>query len=264
MLSILSTEASCIDTPSCCSRQTGAEEEEYHSILITIFNFCSSKENRIEELSVLHDLCRDAYYELDDGDAVSQEEDASNDRPSLLEVRSWLDYHSRTPRYYADFIKAANYRGFNNWTPLHWLLRARPPLDLVEQLILIAPATVPTKNNQGSLPLHIACSSVVVSVGPKSYPITTLLKTIRLLVDAYPEAIDIADNLGDTPVSILGRSGTATAIDEDGMLLLHHACRDDSFPIPALRVCCFCTIKLIHQVLLPPFCSYFSMPFPAV
>jgi len=37
-------------------------------------------------------------------------------------------------------------------------------------------------------------------------------------------------------LSILGRSGTATAIDEDGMLLLHHACRDDSFPIPALRL----------------------------
>lgn len=234
MLSHLSNEASCIDTFGCCSR--GVEEEEYNSIVNAILNLFSSANDRIERLNILHDLCRDAFYELDDGEETSQEDDRMNDRPSLLEIRSLIENHNRTPKHYTRFLKAANYRGLNNWTPLHWLLRASPPTDLVEQLILAAPATVLMKNNQGSLPLHIACSSVDTSVELKSYLITTLLEIIRLLVDAYPEAIDVVDNIGDTPVSILRKSGAAAAIDEDGNLLLHHACLDDSFPLQGLRL----------------------------
>jgi ankyrin repeat protein len=57
-----------------------------------------------------------------------------------------------------------------------------------------------------------------------------------MLVDAYPLGIDITDNMGETPVSILKRNGSATCADENGMLILHHACLDDSFPIHAFRL----------------------------
>jgi hypothetical protein len=49
---------------------------------------------------------------------------------------------------------AVNYVDEENVTPLHYLLVANPPLDLVEWLIELASNTLMVQDENGGLPLH--------------------------------------------------------------------------------------------------------------
>ena len=92
--------------------------------------------------NVVLDLCVKAYHEKG-GEA------------SFKAIAKWLNDNKDSH----DILKrAANFQGGNsNSTPLHELLGARPPRDLVERFIALAPNTLKVQDIHGYLPLQWAC-----------------------------------------------------------------------------------------------------------
>jgi ankyrin repeat protein len=69
-------------------------------------------------------------------------------------------------------------------------------------------------DDNGMLYLHRACRDGA------SY------ERLQLLVKAYPQGCMVSDKQGKIPKDSLRENGAAARTDKDGMLLLHHACRD--------------------------------------
>jgi len=153
----------------------------------------------------------------------------------ISEVNTWINENIGDPVL---LQKAANYRDGNNNTPLHFILAARPPIDLVDKLLQLAPSTVQDKNNYQLTPLHVACHyyasldviQKLLDVYPKAAAVAEMkgslpihiactrncsFNVIKVLLQAYPEAVQIQDHCGKKLVEVM---------DHNGMLLLHHAC----------------------------------------
>ena len=126
---------------------------------------------------VLYDLCYKAW----------KERPVSN-TATLNEIEEWLNDNKDNK----DLLqRAANYKDYYyRRTPIHFLVRARPPPDLVERLILLAPDTLKIANNDGQLPLHLA-------IRWKAAP-----DVVKMLLEAYPEAIQIQDKYGRLPLHL--------------------------------------------------------------
>ncbi len=129
-----------------------------------------SEEDRSKEL---YSLCRYLDWEY----------------PNRFEVvQEWLDNNKDDEDL---LIKAANYKGKDNWTPLHYLVRKKPPSNLVERLLQLAPDTIKVQDNShGALPLHYALWKNASS------------DVIKMLLQAYPRAVEVPDKDGWFPLHL--------------------------------------------------------------
>lgn len=133
-------------------------------------------------------------------------------------VREWLRTHS------AEEVRvAAEQRGENAMTALHFACRNAPPADVVDVFLSIAEDTVQWPDTFGWLPVHYACACGADT------------DVIKLLAEAFPESKTTIDRRGRTPlhfalgnskkpvapdvVVLLSSSGAAGYADDNGMLV---------------------------------------------
>jgi ankyrin repeat protein len=145
-------------------------------------------------------------------------------RTSIDDVQEWLDNNKDDE----DLLKqAANYKNENtNMTPLHYLVWRKPPSDLVERLLQLAPETIKVQDKYGgNLPLHVAlyyeASSDVIKMILPAYPQAAEVQkhngnlplhlallcnasndVIKMLVDAFPGSTTIKNNNGMVPLDL--------------------------------------------------------------
>mmetsp|Transcript_48503 Transcript_48503/g.58525 ORF Transcript_48503/g.58525 Transcript_48503/m.58525 type:complete len:819 (-) Transcript_48503:67-2523(-) len=165
---------------------------------------------RQQEIGQLHILCDTA----EEGDEESWEA-----------VREWIRAHSRDQEM---LLAGAQRQGEFSTTPLHYVCRNCPPVDVVQALLHIAPHTVEWTDSFSWLPLHYACANGASE------------EVLRMLAEAYPLSKTANDRRGRTPlhfalgnvqrpisaasVYVLSSTGAAACHDENGMLPLHYAC----------------------------------------
>jgi len=140
-------------------------------------------------------------------------------------VRQWLKEHS------AEETKdAVELKGEFDTTALHVACRNRPPLDVVDIMLMAAPDMIFWADSFGWLPLHYACAN------------GTEIEIVKLLLDAYPDSMLTTDKRGRTPLHfalgnvetpptpslvklLAGKTGeSAKWPDENAMLPIHYAC----------------------------------------
>jgi hypothetical protein len=92
---------------------------------------------------------------------------------------------------------------------LHDAVKSGLSTHLVKLLVQAFPESRTTKDNDGMVPLHYACT------GSSS----NFLEHVIVLLDANKDSLHIKDNHGRTPLKLL--SNTAKTPDEKGMLPLH-------------------------------------------
>jgi len=129
----------------------------------------------------LYDLCWNARGDNED---------------SLTTLRQCLNRNKNNVIF---FKEAASYKGEHRWTPLHWILFKRLPIDIVEILIQHAPETLRITNDMGKLPLHVACHG-------------GSLDLIRVLMNANPGSIQARDRIGDLPLHFSCHSGASLEV----------------------------------------------------
>jgi ankyrin repeat protein len=154
---------------------------------------------------------------------------------SISDVNQWLNENNDNPLLLQE---AANFKDENNNTPLHRLVAACPPVDLVDRLLQLAPNAIMERNNYNCMPLHVACFN------------NASLDVVKKLLEAHPKAAEVAEKDGRLPLHIAllknasfnvmrvlletypqslqkkdkrGRKA-AELRDHNGKLLLHHAC----------------------------------------
>jgi len=110
--------------------------------------------------------------------------------------------------------------------PIHYASQNEASLEVVQGLVNAHPESVKDTDNDGSLPLHVACIH-------KTSP-----DVLNFLIESYPEGMNQEDEDGDTPLDCLNKNGEtpldcylneeefAEKDDHDGMLPLHHACKN--------------------------------------
>ena len=122
--------------------------------------------------------------------------------------------------------------------PLHQCCALRPPVEMIQTLVLTFPAGIKAKETSfGRLPLHVACRSgaspeaveCLLAYHPEAtmegdnlqrIPLHYALKNDagaevdRLLLDAYPEGVTRADHRGWIPLHVACSMGTDLAIIE--------------------------------------------------
>jgi hypothetical protein len=76
----------------------------------------------------------------------------------------------------------------NGSLPLHVACAYKAPLDVIQYLVEQWPEAIKTANHNGSLPLHHACKNKVP------------LDVVEFLVEEWPEAVKIMDSDGRTPL----------------------------------------------------------------
>ena len=129
----------------------------------------------------LYDLCWNARGDNED---------------SLTTLRQWLNRNKNNDIF---FKEAASYKGEHRWTPLHWIVFKRLPIDLVEILIQLAPETLRIKNDLGKLPFHLACHG-------------GSLDLIRIMMNANPGSIQAKDQSGNLPLHLSCHSGASLEV----------------------------------------------------
>lgn len=116
---------------------------------------------------------------------------------SFNPILRWIDDNHGD----AKLLEAAvTYRYICNMTPLHWILREHPPVDVVEKMTGIAPVILRMKDNYGMLPLHVACRS------------GASLDVLIFIVKSYPESVTDADNNGRLPLHHACDKGAPTEV----------------------------------------------------
>mmetsp|Transcript_3867 Transcript_3867/g.8515 ORF Transcript_3867/g.8515 Transcript_3867/m.8515 type:complete len:866 (-) Transcript_3867:203-2800(-) len=140
-------------------------------------------------------------------------------------VRQWLREHS-----IEETKEAVELKGEFDTTALHVACRNRPPVDVVDIMLMAAPDMIFWADSFGWLPLHYACAN------------GTDIGIVTLLLDAYPDSKLTTDKRGRTPLHfalgnvenppspalvklLAGKSGeSAKWPDENDMLPIHYAC----------------------------------------
>mmetsp|Transcript_16091 Transcript_16091/g.34795 ORF Transcript_16091/g.34795 Transcript_16091/m.34795 type:complete len:875 (-) Transcript_16091:338-2962(-) len=140
-------------------------------------------------------------------------------------VREWLREHS-----IEETKGAVEIKGEFDTTALHVACRNRPPVDVVEIMLMAAPDMIFWADSFGWLPLHYACAN------------GTEIEVAQSLLDAYPDSKLTTDKRGRTPlhfalgnvenpptpalvILLAGKSGeSAKWPDENEMLPIHYAC----------------------------------------
>lgn len=199
-------------------------------------------------------------------------DDSDEEQFSLRHVQRWMDENERN----GDFLReAANYKDACKFTPLHWLVQARPPPDVVQRLLQIAPETVRAPCNFGALPLHYACqkdaSADVVQLLIRAYPTSveecnnvgglpihyacenkaSSPDVFRVLLEAYPKGAEIQSKFLGLPLHIACRKGAspnvirillqaypraAQMLSVHGVMPLHYACENNNTSLEVIQV----------------------------
>jgi hypothetical protein len=198
----------------------------------------SSKQGKPQEL---YDICDDIK---------------KDDEASYGKLRCWLDSHVEDKKL---LESAVSYKDNSNRTPLHLILKKKPPVDVVEKLIDIAPHTIHVKNSYyGMLPIHYACmgevSEGVIQRLIRDSPETVQakdssgwlplhyacrykasLEVLNDLVNIYPESIEMETNKGETAALLL-KAKAERCGENNGVLLLQKACARGCFSISLMRL----------------------------
>jgi len=140
-------------------------------------------------------------------------------------VRQWLRGHS-----IEETKEAVEIKGEFDTTALHVACRNRPPVDVVDIMLMAAPDMIFWADSFGWLPLHYACAN------------GTEIDIVKLLLDVYPDSKLTTDKRGRTPLHfalgnvenpptpplvklLAGKTGeSAKWPDENAMLPIHYAC----------------------------------------
>ena len=163
-------------------------------------------------------------------------------------IRQWL----MTNKDNVKKLKASmTYQDADEKTPLHLILCDHPPLDIIQIFIKYAPEVLQMEDITGSLPIHVACYykasleviQALLTASPDTIKVTdtdgwlplynacyvhdSSLEVLNLLIDSYPEGVDQKSRFGDSPLDIFREEKYAEKKDHNGMLLLHHACRNE-------------------------------------
>eukprot|EP00956_Cyclotella_meneghiniana_P010831 scaffold15140_cov63-Cyclotella_meneghiniana.AAC.8 len=133
----------------------------------------------------------------------------------------------------------------DGWTLLHIAAAYGRSREFCRLLIDLNPSLVKARNNDGWLPLHMACYEC--NFNWENANENGNVDTIMYLLEIYPESIDIATATKEYPLNLLvdcigmnedneneavvlvqfllkHNGGAASAPDEDGKLPLHYAC----------------------------------------
>jgi len=164
-----------------------------------------------------------------------------NKKKKFDRIRQWLNNNKDDDNR----LKAAiTYQGnlnltSRNLTPLHLILyilySIKPPLDIIQTIIKYAPEVLKMKTTFGYLPIHYAVRGAVIAASHNfdGLPLRPVrhkyasLDVLNLLIESYPEGMDLKDKNRDTPLDILKKTKYAEKKDHNGMLLLHHACNNE-------------------------------------
>jgi len=145
----------------------------------------------------------------------------ASDPSSWEDIKQWiLSNPDEEARYAAELL------GDTACSPLHLVCQHKPPFEIVELLMILAPHTVEWTDIYGWLPLHHACAN-----GSSD-------QVISFLIDNYPQSVRESDKKCRTPlhfalnlhypaspISIerLVSFGATKLSDENGLLPLHYA-----------------------------------------
>lgn len=170
-------------------------------------------------------------------------------KESFNPILRWIDDNQADVKL---LEAAVTYRYICNMTPLHWILREHPPVEVVEKMTGIAPMILLMKDNYGMLPIHVACRSgaslEVLLFIVKSYPESVtdvddngriplhhacdkgaLPEVLKLLLEAWPQSLDVKDCYGKTPLDyastdiVLLLRDAQYAMNEGSAVQLHRA-----------------------------------------
>ena len=100
--------------------------------------------------------------------------------------------------------------------PLHDACWKADSLDTVTLLVETYPGIVEVTTYNGDLPLHYACQSQK----------KVSLEALTFLIHSYPDGMHQRNQYNQTPLDCLKGSEYAMHTDDNGMLALHHACKD--------------------------------------
>jgi ankyrin repeat protein len=100
-------------------------------------------------------------------------------------IRDWLNENEDN---HIVLEVATNKKDEDDRTPMHWLVRARPPFDLVERLLQIAPHIVEVADKNGEYPLHWACR----------YDASH--EVVKAILTSFPRAAEVPDRYGKLPL----------------------------------------------------------------
>ncbi len=189
---------------------------------------------------------------------------------SFDDIERWLNENQDN---HGLLKKAANYIDTNiipphkhKSTPLHYLVCARPPDQLVKSILQLAPDAIHKKNTAGYLPLHYAClfkaSPDVIKMLFEAYPqaakvqcrfgktlplhyacsCNESLEIIKIILDAYPNGAKVQNSKGDLPLHyachynaspdvikmLLEANPQAAEVQSEHGLPLHAACSSNA------------------------------------
>ena len=86
--------------------------------------------------------------------------------------------------------------------PIHLACVSKSP-EFCQVLIDAAPDSVRSVNNEGNMPLHYLCRTLnTVVEGRVNGDGETARQTLKLLLEKYPESVQCADNDGDLPIHL--------------------------------------------------------------
>ena len=106
------------------------------------------------------------------------------DIESWNSVRNWLENNQNNSK----LIAAAVNNQEEGETPLHVILRKCPPVDIVREMIEIAPNLLRLPDSNGLLPLHIACQH------------SASVEVVDKLINGAPITVRIGDNCSWLPI----------------------------------------------------------------
>lgn len=103
-------------------------------------------------------------------------------------IREWINNNNNDNN---KFKAAITYQNVHNYTPLYLILRSGDaPLDIIRQLIKLAPQAPKMQTKNGWLPIHIACINGA----------SLKVEVLQALVNAHPEGVKDTDNFGWLPI----------------------------------------------------------------
>ena len=143
----------------------------------------------------MFDLLYREGVEYDVRGLIGSSDHVSFDLQALIKRQQWDEIKARLERYpheAAARFSAVTKGGFiadSGFTPLHFAVERRPPVDVVQALIHAWPDALMTKLQPGgALPLHIACTWYASA------------QVVSVLCLAEPSACGTADELGNLPL----------------------------------------------------------------
>lgn len=152
----------------------------------------------------------DRRNKVKDDEGVEASSAMITDLPTLIRGQHWDAVVQRLERHPTEArmpLRVQTRGGFSSTTdffPLHYACERRPPVQVIEGLIMVYPEAVLKRAMPGGgLPIHIAATWYAEEA------------SIKALLDADRNACKTLDELGNLPIHSACFSGTAAAVIEN-------------------------------------------------